>query len=585
VWAKSLGGIGWDIANTMTVTPNNDVIIAGSFEDRIAIEDSSFYPKGFSDVYVATYTSEGEFVNAYTLGGKGFEFPIMSEYFGSYHILVVKYYNSFTINDSKINAIGSTNFLIGYFSDKGELIHQQIIGGSNDVHVTGMDVDENGTVYVIGHYNGKLHINGQVYSADSLSNGFVATFALESKSAGFYEFSKDQDVLFTCCRLIDNRLSIVGELVNSTEKTLFTTTLLSNGKYENFRTYFHGPEFSPTSLIKIKNSILIAAQYKYYCTDGKTTLQSKGQSDIVMIKIDDKWKTTPEYWSIGGYGADIPNNLSSSGEMAVLVGSFGDDLDLGNGELDCNKMGSDVFMLFYGEEKIPEASISLGGRSNDFPCKVVTNEEEVYVLGQFKEQITLSNDTVVTTKGSYDVFLMRFENCGAKQLEIIAKANYNTDGVKEYTLSVSDKYDFYDWSNLPGNGNEVSTTIANNYTVNAIDRIGCTSSASIDSLTLTKITIAAIKTYLNADQTNFKLFPTCVDNIVFWQPGSNFPTNGATLNVYDAVGNLILTEECGRGITSSEIQTLHIGQLVPGPYFVCITGEGFKVSGKVIVNR
>jgi hypothetical protein len=367
--------------------------------------------------------------------------------------------------------------------------------------------------------------------------------------------------------------------------TLFTSTLNQGGKVTDMQDILKGIELRPVSIGQSKLSTWIAAKFKYYCLNGKDTLKAKGLSDILLVKIPEK-KEEMQLWTIGGYGEDTPLYIKTSGDQAILAGSFADTIWFGDDNfLVANEIGSDMFLAVFEDEKTPVKTISMGGLYNDFPRAMVTSGAGVFVLGQFRDTIKYG-DITMGTKGSYDLFVARFENCEAKQpIEIFVETVEATKGKPTYKLTAGNGYTDYSWSDGLGNEAIATTDKAKAYSVEATDLFGCRSKGEIDLSSLKSALLANKKEKLsNALQTDFKLYPTLTSGVVYWLPGSKFPTTGATLNVFDAKGSVIVTKKYPSALYPLSVQTFDMGKLVPGQYLITINGKGYKKGVKVIVK-
>jgi hypothetical protein len=170
-------------------------------------------------------------------------------------------------------------------------------------------------------------------------------------------------------------------------------------------------------------------------------------------------------------------------------------------------------------------------------------------------------------------------------IEIFAEKVKTENGEQEYRLSVGEGYTNYQWSDGLGFGTTVVTDKAKTYSVEATDLLGCKCSGEIDLASLKSALVTAKNNKLsNAQQSEFKLYPTITTGVVYWLPGSKYPATGTTLYVYDAKGSSMVTKKYPSALHPLSVQTLDMGRLIPGQYLVKITGEGYKESVKVIVK-
>ena len=595
VWANSIGGPSWDMAKTMCITPDGNIIVAGSFSDSIAINGEWHYSEGMNDVYVAKYNSDGKQLGAFCFGGTADDFALLSGYDNNF-VLLTKFYVPFDVQGSKVDSTGLVNYLAGWFDEKGTLVNSKTFSCTADIRVSDMKTDGNGTIYLTGWYSDTLRIDGTIQNIAKTETPLLLSLQKNGKAHSLQQVKgMDNQRVYACAIDNGNTMLVAGTTTGNTDKdainpdityqTLFTATVNNGGKASGQQNIIRGVELQPVSVVKARECTWVASSFKYYCLNGADTIFSKGQNDILLAKIPNK-KGETQLWTIGGYANDLPLSLSVSGEQAILSGSYADTIWFGaDNFMVANEMGSDLFLAVFEDEKTPVKTVSLGGLYNDFPCAVSTSDAGVYVLGQFKTDLAAGN-VKLETQGSYDVFTARFENCGAKQpVEIFATASKNTKGGVEYQLTVDDGYVSYKWGDGLGYGQTATTGKTKEYTVEAIDAFGCTCTGEINLVSLKSALLTEGETKIsNAQQAEFKLYPTVTEAIVYWQPGSSFPAAGATLTVYDAKGSAIISKVYATNPGPLSVQTLDLGRLVPGQYLVDITGNGFNKSTKVIVK-
>jgi hypothetical protein len=209
------------------------------------------------------------------------------------------------------------------------------------------------------------------------------------------------------------------------------------------------------------------------------------------------------------------------------------------------------------------------------------------MLGQYKEAFQAGKEQF-TTRGNYDVFVARFENCGAKEEVPITVDTYpDSKGDPRYEFTAGDGYYSYKWDNSIGWGQTVSVKDnSKTYTVEATDQYGCTCKGTVEINNLKSATISTNNTDPNSEikETPFLLYPTISTGKVYWQAGSNYPADGAVIRVYNNSGQTVLSKPGPKRISATEANELNLGNLVGGQYIVELSGEGYNESVKVIVK-
>lgn len=606
VWAKSFGGPGWDMASTLCVTPSGNVIVAGTFSDSIYFEGQNFYSSGYTDVVVAGYTKEGETTGAFTLGGIGNDRALFSGY-GNSMVLLIQYQNGFEMDGTRIDSAGLNNYVVGWFDEKGSLTGHTSVCGTGTLQIGSMNCNSDGSVNLTGSYTDTLRIDGKDWGIAATETPLLLTLQENGKSKGMKALSDlDNRQVFACTGNQGNKMLIAGTspsndtadnaknpkgdysgtevVADDGYRTLFTAVMNQGGNISDIKTLVKGIELQPVSVVTARQSTWVASRFKYNCLDGADTLKAKGQHDILLAKIPEKGDT--QLWTIGGYADDQPLYLKASGDQAILAGYYSDTIWFGEDNiLVAQPWGSDLFMAVFEDEQMPVKTLSIGGLYNDFPCAMETSDAGVYLFGQFKDTLMVGK-SVIGSAGSYDLFVARLENCGAKTpVEIFATAVTDAKGGTGYQLSVKNSYTSYQWSDGLGFGTTANVDKAKKYSIEAIDLFGCKCTGEINLASLKSALIGQENNQLsNAQQAEFKLYPTVTSGLVYWQPGSKFPQGGATLRVYDAKGSAVLVKEYPSQLAPLSVQTLSMGRFVPGQYLVSITGNGYKESVKVIMK-
>jgi hypothetical protein len=595
VWNNTIGGPSWDIANALGTDADGNTMVAGTFTDSINIGKQVFRSQGHSDVFVAWYNSDGKLSGSTTIGGPGPDYALFGGYDGS-TVLLIKHYGDMNIAAKKQAATGKVNYLVAWFDKKGELEQTQSISGDKGLEIAAMETDPSGAVHLAGWYTGDVDMAGEKFAAKGNETPFLATLKRNGKqTAATREKEALTGRVYALTTGKGKQLHLAGTvaevLVNGSStismQHLYVATMGSNGKTEMHLPLLKGLELEPVSIKENGDHLWIASRYKHYCLLGNDTIFAKGQHDILMAKVP-MGKGKPEFWSIGGYGNDMPLGLTLTGNQLVLAGSFADSLWFTpDNYLVSESYGSDVFIAAFDQGREPVRALSLGGSHNDFPCAVSAHGEAVYLLGQFKNTIETPAGKIETL-GSYDVFVARYENCGAKpEVKIAAKQDKNAKGATVYSLSAPAGYKTYHWNNGLGFTQTASVQPGGTYTVEVTDQYGCKQTGKIDLTGNKSAMLADGQMPENREESGFvpfKLYPTVSNGTVYWQPGSGYPSDGATLKVYDSAGRAIQTATHTGGLAPTETQTLEMGTHPKGHYLVEITGVDYKKIEKVILK-
>jgi hypothetical protein len=460
--------------------------------------------------------------------------------------------------------------------------------------VTSIETDHIGTVYLTGWYTQSLKIGDQLVEAQEGENAFLASIKTFGKEISVKKFSQPGICRYYSSTIgKDSLLYVLGitsdvkDSISETHSDLYNNLIVStfeNGEIRDTSSILlQGVDLIPVSIREAGDRLWIAARFKYNCINGTDTIHAKGQNDVLLLTYspDTKEKSA---WAIGGNADDLPLNLTVSGKQVMISGSYSDILRAGDEELVANEMGCDLFLISYEAESQKQlTAFSIGGINNDFPCAASTSQAGLYIVGQYKESLKIGFDSI-KTKGSYDVFIARYENCGAKNaINIATKAKNYLNGEITYELKAEDGYKMYRWDNHMGFGQSVEAKAGNSYVVEALDSYGCTCHGEIS---LSKNKSAVIPETIDPEkQTSpFKLYPTITQDKVYWQAGSEFPVDGATLRVFNTTGQVVLKRNYSGEIGANSVQSIDLNNKVQGVYMIEISGHGYFQKEKVIVN-
>jgi hypothetical protein len=595
VWVNTLGGPQWDMANAISLTPEGDVFVAGSFTDSIVIGQSTYYSNGLSDVFAAKYSADGELLNSFAFGGPSDDFAMLANC-DNLLILVTKHYGPLQLQGQSIDSLAAVNYLVGWFGSDGALLHSQALASNGSLELTGIETDKSGNVYLTGWFTQDLLMGGETHTAEPGENAFLAAFKKNGKEKNLQKWARPRTGRYMAPTLDGNGDLHVAGITSEAGDTidgapglyynrLFVTSF-GGGKDRSGETVLiKGLELEPVAACELDGRLFVASKFKHYCLLGADTIKSMGQNDILMASCNLQGGD-PTFWTLSGYGNDMPLGLSVTNDQLVLTGTFADTLWMDGSHLLAGKpLGSDLFLIAYNAGgNSPLTALALGEAHNDFPCAVTASEEGVFVLGQFRNALYVNGDTL-KTNGGYDVFVARYENCGAKQaLKIKAKAQKTTQGIPTYQLSAADGYNNYQWNNGLGYGPTATAQLGDSFVVEATDEYGCACYGHIDLGTEKSASLLAALEEDDGFESAFKAYPTVTSGKVHWQAGDGFPADGATLRISNASGQSVLTRHYDGSTQPNAVNTLDLGHLARGIYLLELTGTGYNKNFKVVLK-
>ncbi|MEM8487603.1 MAG: SBBP repeat-containing protein [Bacteroidota bacterium] len=193
-----MGGRGFDAANALTVDTEDNVYIAGYFEDEAALDDftgSSTLMQGQSfDLFVSKFDSDGALAWANTAGGDLWDnaYDIDVDPQGDVFITgLFRKAADFTGNtENDLEGLGEANAFIARYRSNGVLAGLQRIDGAKS-EGAGIATDRGGNVFLTGIFVQDALFEGR---AQSLSSATFASFIARYDATGF-EAQPDERLL------------------------------------------------------------------------------------------------------------------------------------------------------------------------------------------------------------------------------------------------------------------------------------------------------------------------------------------------------------------------------------------------------
>jgi hypothetical protein len=166
VWAKRIGGTGYDQADALALDPSGNIHIAGSFYKTVDFDPNSgihnLTAVALGDMYILKLTGSGNFVWVKVIGGSIFESPNSIALDISGNIYTTGAFDGVTDFNPGVDTfiLRSTGYNYDMFVSKldylGNFVWAKRIGGSNVAKGNCLTADKYGNAYIIGTFKGKV---------------------------------------------------------------------------------------------------------------------------------------------------------------------------------------------------------------------------------------------------------------------------------------------------------------------------------------------------------------------------------------------------------------------------------------------
>ncbi|MDP4284860.1 MAG: SBBP repeat-containing protein [Bacteroidota bacterium] len=322
VYAKSMGGTGYDRANGLVVDGSGNVYITGFFEYTADFDPgtgvANLVSAGGLDVFIAKYDATGNYVYAKSMGGTGNNYGSSLAVDGSGNVYVTGFFADTVDFDpgtgvTNLVSAGDDDIFIAKYDATGNYVYAKSMGGTGYDRGNCLAVDGSGNVYVTGYFQDTADFDPGAGVANLVNNaGSEDIFIAKYDAAGNYIYAKSMGGIGT-----DQSSYLALDGSGNTYITgLFQDTV----------------DFDPGA--------------------GVANLVSAGGLDVFIAKYD----ATGNYVyakSMGGIGYEAASSLAVDGSSNVyIMGNYYDtaDFDPGAGVYNLTSLNfRDIFIGKYSE--------------------------------------------------------------------------------------------------------------------------------------------------------------------------------------------------------------------------------------------
>ncbi len=200
LWAKAMGGPDTDQAQRLGVDRDNNIYVTGYIGESGASFGSGantgvITSAGNTDCFVAKYDAEGTFLWARSMGGPGIDqgcglgvdssgnvyvtgfFPAEGAYFGS------------GAGADTLQSAGWEDVFLAKYDTKGDYQWSASIGGAGGDYGWGIAADEEGNVYVTGHFEKEAYFGSGADADTIISAGNADVFLAKYDADGTYRWT------------------------------------------------------------------------------------------------------------------------------------------------------------------------------------------------------------------------------------------------------------------------------------------------------------------------------------------------------------------------------------------------------------
>jgi chitodextrinase len=368
-WSKRIGGTNAEFGRGIGTDGSGNILLTGAFTGSVDFGGGTLASAGWQDVYVAKYTSSGVHQWAKRFGGSSDDvsYAIAADSNGSVFI-VGAFQGAVDFGGGALTSAGSQDIFVAKYSAAGTPQWSKRFGGPYDDIGYGLAVDRTGDVVLTGYFRNTVDFGGGPLT--SYADGYD-TFVLKlAGTTGAHVWSK--------------------RFVNTSDDVGYGVAVDGNGNVAVAGFYMGRIEMG-----------------------GGVILTSAGSADVFVAKLSGT--SGAHIWSrgVGGTGTDRAYDVAVDGSGNVaMTGFFTGSVDFGGGPLSAGV--NDIFVAVYGAaDGSHRWSKRLGGSVGDEGFSVSTDGTgNVVVAGYFQNTADFGGGPL-TSAGVYDVFVAKYSPNGA----------------------------------------------------------------------------------------------------------------------------------------------------------------------------
>jgi hypothetical protein len=188
LWAKSIGGTGYDYSNSVAIDANGNAFLTGSFSSPvITFGTTSLSHVGYGDIFIAKYTPEGTVIWAKSAGGTSYDYgqSVSTDISGNVYMSGNFRSPSIAFGTTTLVNVGNLDniFIAKYSTDGNGLWAKSVgVGGNNVYYGSFVSSDSSSNVYIIGTFFSPSITFGSTTLANADNSGDYSDFFIAKYS-------------------------------------------------------------------------------------------------------------------------------------------------------------------------------------------------------------------------------------------------------------------------------------------------------------------------------------------------------------------------------------------------------------------
>lgn len=168
MWAKGEGGIGNDNAGAITVDEQGNSYITGNLAGKINFSGTEYEGKDKYDVFITKYDNNGNIAWVKTAGGPENDLGKAIKYYNGALYIAGMFEDTAWFENTMFLSRGETDLFVAKYDMDGNLVWVKQAGGAQNDYLSGMDVDDEGNIVVVGSYESSIGFDTLIRNTNNL---------------------------------------------------------------------------------------------------------------------------------------------------------------------------------------------------------------------------------------------------------------------------------------------------------------------------------------------------------------------------------------------------------------------------------
>ena len=194
IWAIRLIGDGYSEITSVKTDGTDNIFITGHFEQTADFDpsdgESSLHSKGMQDIFLAKYTPEGQLIWVHGLGGPGSDVGRAVAVTLTGQVWVTGHFAESVDFNPISNDDGLEDIFVATYTGQGQYIRALRIGGGEDEEINSMYMDPMGSILLTGMFRGVVDFNPSTFTSYLSSYGGDDGFILKLSPSGTFNWAR-----------------------------------------------------------------------------------------------------------------------------------------------------------------------------------------------------------------------------------------------------------------------------------------------------------------------------------------------------------------------------------------------------------